>query len=252
MDLKETQQNLLDLMIAFDSICRRQNIAYSLYGGTLLGAVREKGFISWDDDMDIFMSRREFEKLERTLANDPRFYIVGNIKKQFRQKGECRFWVDIFICDYIDERPLPYKIKQLALTMLDVMNRDKHTIGLSDFSKYGMSKRLAFKAAYWFGKLLTTSFKTKLYKKVSRDLWIGDRTLCIRSNDQYKGRILTFPATWLDSFQDIPFLDATFSVTTHYHEVLVSIYGEDYMTPKKDDRNSVVHDMVRGDGEIHL
>ena len=252
MELNVTQQNLLDLMVAFDRICREHGIAYSLYGGTLLGAVREKGFISWDDDMDILMSRKEFEKLEQLLAADPRFHIAGNIKKQFRQKGENRFWVDIFICDHISNQPSQQKRKQLALTMLDVMNRDKHTIALSDFSRYGLGKRLAFKAAYWCGKLLTKSCKSKLYRKVSRDLWVGDRTLYMRSNDQYKGRIMVFPTEWLDSFVYLPFRDAQLSVSAKYHEILVSIYGEDYMTPCRDDRNSAVHDLVRETTDFNL
>lgn len=252
MDLKVTQENLFALMTAFDGICRKAHISYTLHSGTLLGAVREKGFIPWDDDMDIAMSRAAFEKLEKTLQNDPCFHIVGNIKKQFRRKGENRFWVDIFICDFIDQRRLPQKLKQTALTLLDIMNRDKHTVALSDFSKYGLGKRLAFKAAYWCGKLFTSRFKGKLHKKVSRDLWTGNRTMCVRSNDQLKGRVLVFPVQWLDSFQDMPFGDAVFSVTTYYHDVLVSIYGEDYMTPVKDDRNSSVHDLVREDGDITL
>lgn len=252
MDLKATQENLFALMTAFDGICRREHIAYTLHSGTLLGAVREKGFIPWDDDMDIAMSRAEFEKLEEALRDDPCFHIAGNIKKQFRRKGENRFWVDIFICDFIDERRLPQKLKQTALTILDIMNRDRHTVALSNFSRYGLAKRLAFKAAYRCGKLFTSRFKSRLHKKISRDLWTGSRTMCIRSNDQLKGRVLVFPVKWLDSFQDMPFLNAAFSVTTHYHDVLVSIYGEDYMTPRKDDRNSSVHDIVRNDEDLSL
>lgn len=252
MDLKATQENLFALMVSFDGICRKAHISYSLHSGTLLGAVREKGFIPWDDDMDIAMSRAEFEKLEQTLQDDPCFHIAGNIKKQFRRKGETRFWVDIFICDFIDERPLQQKLKQTALTVLDIMNRDKHTVALSNFSRYGLGKRLAFRAAYWCGKLFTSRFKSRLHSKISRDLWTGNRTTCLRSNDQYQGRILVFPARWLDSFQDMPFGNATFSVTTHYHEVLVSIYGEDYMTPRKDDRNSSVHNIVRSDEDLSL
>ncbi len=252
MDLKATQEKLLELMTALDGICRRENIAYTLHGGTLLGAVREQGFIPWDDDMDIAMTRREFEKLAAVLQDDPVFYIAGNIKKQFRQKGESRFWVDIFICDFIDRRKLPQKLKQTALTFLDIMNRDRHTVALSNFSRYGLGKRLAFRAAYLCGRLLTTRLKSRLYQKVSADLWTGDRTMLLRSNDQYQGRCILCPAQWMESFCYLPFAHTRLSVTADHHALLVSIYGEDYMTPRRDDRNRQVHDLVRQDDEWNM
>ncbi len=55
----------LDLLLKFDEICRRHNLKYFLGGGTLLGAVRHRGFIPWDDDLDVLMPRDDYEKLLR-------------------------------------------------------------------------------------------------------------------------------------------------------------------------------------------
>ena len=54
-DLKKLHNNMLDILSAIDETCRKYNLRYYLIAGTMLGAVRHKGFIPWDDDADIHM-----------------------------------------------------------------------------------------------------------------------------------------------------------------------------------------------------
>jgi len=71
--LKELETELLS---AVDKICQQENLRYSLGGGTLLGAVRHKGFIPWDDDIDIMMPRPDYEALiSYCLTHDTPFEI---------------------------------------------------------------------------------------------------------------------------------------------------------------------------------
>lgn len=60
---EEVKAELLNLLVSFDSFCNVHNLRYSLDSGTLLGAIRHKGFIPWDDDVDISMPRPDYEKL---------------------------------------------------------------------------------------------------------------------------------------------------------------------------------------------
>lgn len=63
MSLADIQAVSLDLLVEFDSFCRANSLKYSLAYGTLIGAVRHKGFIPWDDDVDVVMPRPDYERL---------------------------------------------------------------------------------------------------------------------------------------------------------------------------------------------
>ena len=66
----------LDLLLQFHDICQKENLRYSLGGGTLLGAIRHKGFIPWDDDIDVMMPRPDYEKfLDYCENNDVPFGV---------------------------------------------------------------------------------------------------------------------------------------------------------------------------------
>lgn len=75
--LKQIWAVELDLLNQVDLICKKHNIKYCAYSGTILGAVRHKGFIPWDDDLDICMTRDEYEKFLKVapLELGPQYFL---------------------------------------------------------------------------------------------------------------------------------------------------------------------------------
>lgn len=80
--LKKMQQRGLDMALYFDAFCEKHELTYFLCGGCCIGAIRNGGFIPWDDDVDVFMPREDYEKLKRLWKDTPKYAIQYPTREQ--------------------------------------------------------------------------------------------------------------------------------------------------------------------------
>ena len=153
ISLIEQKKLLLNILDTIDAFCEEYNIRYFLTGGTLLGAIRHKGFIPWDDDIDIAMLRPDYERFialfnkynERYkvihYSNTPGYYyafakVIDNktalIEENIDNSLEIGAYVDVFPIDFgtdsIDETYAIRSKKMMPWLIMDsikTMDRNK-------------------------------------------------------------------------------------------------------------------------------
>ncbi|MBQ9248419.1 MAG: LicD family protein [Ruminococcus sp.] len=88
--LRQLQQKELESLIYFDKFCKEYELKYFLLGGCVIGAIRHNGFIPWDDDIDVMMPRRDYERMLRlwkTYESNERFLMLNTDGDTFT--GNC-------------------------------------------------------------------------------------------------------------------------------------------------------------------
>jgi len=110
--LRKAQMIMLQILITFDAICKKNNIPYWLSGGTLLGAKRHKGFIPWDDDLDVEVLQSDYQRLlsvlERELPSDMRLQTKKTDKNYIFEFAKIRDTKSYFAEDQNEKHHFRY------------------------------------------------------------------------------------------------------------------------------------------------
>ena len=152
LTIEQEQKYQLETLKKFDSICRKEELKYFLAYGTLLGAAREQGFIKWDDDIDLWMLRKDIDRFVEVYKNytddryflqtyhtDPNMPVPGMVRlcinETYKWPLECKklpfhtgIYFDIFPLDYcdLDIEKTKKRIKKCRL-LYDMLWKKLHT-----------------------------------------------------------------------------------------------------------------------------
>ena len=236
----EIQQKLLVLLREFDSFCQNEEIKYSVMGGTLLGTIRHKGFIPWDDDLDVLVDRNNYNKLMQAIRNSNKLQVgsyadnalwVDRISLIDENRND-KVIMDLFIMDNCPDNAIFAKTKLLLIMLLQGMMKKNLSLEKGNL----VLKACSF-VTYVLGKFFSNALKRKWYKSVSQ--WGNSQHTCKYKklyNDQWKGLKLNYPIEIMTEIKRFPFESIEINGLSHFDEYLHMAYG-DYMTlPKVEDR----------------
>lgn len=231
---RKVQLRLLEMLIEFDKVCRKNNIDYMLAGGNCLGAVRHKGFIPWDDDIDIDVYYKDYPKLIQLLQKElPDWVKVQNPKTD---KGYYHFYTRLVdansIVTYADNfvrRNMKYKGLFLDIVPIGP------TISYKLREKLNRRSRLSY-SMYRVGAKKKTNYIKALFKLPFHLLAWHIYTFISKAT-KTKNLSHYFPSIYNPVFhydncfpaKPIFFEGYEFLGPRNPDKYLIDLYGEDYM-----------------------
>lgn len=260
-ELEEIQDLALSILIKVDRFCAEQNIEYFLAYGTLLGAVRHKGFIPWDDDIDLWMKRKDYERFlsefpawgekeglfinsaRNVRKNYNRVYsqvclentkLIANDRNTDFREG---FFLDVFPIDGTPDDPVR---RWFRLTRLQLIKNIGSAAGFRNRGVKGW-KQLILLAGSMVFRPFNTSKIMERYDHIAAKSDFDDSMYIQIPYALAHGRNKLMPRQLFDQSQKTRFGVSEYSIPAAYDEILTRIYGN-YMELPPEEKRKPHHD----------
>ena len=263
-NIRQIQLTQLEILTEVDKICRKHDIKYFLAYGTLLGAVRHKGFIPWDDDIDIGMRREDYDKFLKiankvlneqyfcqSIYSETEYYLpFAKIRKNKSRYVEASamhvdinqgVYIDVFPIDKIPDNLFTRFIHKVEFYILFRITLAKNGISRPD------DKRILKRMIYWMLKIFSIPFKKRnvlFYMNQRMKKFSKKKTQYITSmSSPYGYTKEIMPSSMFESVTEIEFEGQLFYAPSRPYEYLTRLYG-DYMTPPPVDQRENRHGII--------
>ena len=253
VELGKLQKKELEIFCEFIKICEKLNIRYYLLAGTLLGAVRHKGFIPWDDDIDVGILREDYEKL-LNCANEflPSHLFLQSYKsdKGYHQPyAKLRNSDTAFIELSVKDNPMNHGI------FIDIFPLDRCDLSIYNSRSYRLREKVYSMSASSLMKNNKLDFKRRLIRLACKLVCPNPKKAlakidALRQSMKNGNMLVNFsgvygdreigPAEWYGEGETLEFEGITVTVPKEYDKLLTQIYG-DYMTPPPPEKRITTH-----------